>query len=161
MPGRHTAEIVLQEFTEGDIPTLTEIMTRAFKDDAKRSRDKKRSGPEGHDDGSYLRCRGLEDADSTALKVLWRGFPVGACIIHHNPQGTSHLDCIFIDPTLQDQGLGTGVWWILEASYPSPAWEVTTPSWATRSQGFYEKKCGFIRVDRKEDRFFFRKERPN
>jgi hypothetical protein len=47
----------------------------------------------------------------------------------------------------------------VERSYPdAKSWKLETPSWATKNHYFYEKKCGFRRVDVKEDSFVYRKD---
>ena len=161
MSGRHIAEIRLEEFTEADVPALTAIMARAFNDDSRRFHGQDKGGPEGYDDGSFLRKWGLEDPDSLPRKILWRGWVAGACILWHKQDGISILGNLFIDPSLQSQGIGTAVWRLIEEEYPSRVWQLETPSWSIRNHYFYEKKCGFRRTGNNGDQIQFRKKCGN
>jgi hypothetical protein len=53
---------------------------------------------------------------------------------------------IFVDPDIQDQGIGTQARKFIEATYPDTlSWELGTPDWAVKNHYFYEQQCGFER----------------
>ena len=65
-------------------------------------------------------------------------------------------------PAYQDRGIGTRIWQFAEASYPrAKSWQLGTPIWATKNHHFYENKCGFARLEVKEDEIVYRKEIPS
>lgn len=67
-------ELELIRLEEVHIDELTKIMERAFNEDARIHLGKERGGPDGYDDGSFLRKWGLhKDASSycISLNQLW------------------------------------------------------------------------------------------
>lgn len=57
------------------------------------------------------------------------------------------LGTIFVDPALQDIGVGTRTWQFVEARHPeTKSWRLATPDWAIKNHHFYEK-CGFCEVE--------------
>ncbi len=137
------------EFGEQDIELLTPIMKRAFDEDTKRHLDEESGGPDGYDDGEFLRKWALQ-ADSRAYKISKNDKPIGALIVWINDNNENFLGNVFIDPDLQDQGLGTIVWRFVEAEYPETViWRTETPGFSKRNHHFYVNKCGFkvVRID--------------
>jgi N-acetylglutamate synthase-like GNAT family acetyltransferase len=54
------------------------------------------------------------------------------------------LGTIFVDPDIQDRGIGTQAWKFIEATYPDmQSWKLGTPDWTAKNHYFYEQKCGF------------------
>jgi GNAT superfamily N-acetyltransferase len=164
---RREVELSFEEITEADIPELTEVMTRAFDDDAQKHRGLERGGPEGYDNGDFFRKWLLGYEESVGYKVLRGAVAVGGIIVWILPEGHNILGTIFVDPAHQDVGVGTRLWQFVEARYPeTKSWRLATPPWATKNHHFYEAKCGFHRVasdpllGELEDELLYRKEMP-
>ena len=142
----------LEKLKEEHIPELTEVMTRAFDHDSQIHLGEEKGGPEGYDDGSFLRRWGLhEDSDSYVVKIE-EGKLIGSITVFASKEreGNNVLGNMFIDPEYQNQGVGYRVWKEVESMYPEArSWQLGTPSWAIRNHHFYEK-CGFTKVDEEE-----------
>ncbi|MBN1874767.1 MAG: GNAT family N-acetyltransferase, partial [Anaerolineae bacterium] len=83
---------------------------------------------------------------------------VGAFIVWILPRGDYILGTIFVDPAYQDYGIGTRMWRFIEDTYPEArSWRLETPDFAKKNHYFYEKKCGFQKVDEKDGSFHYRK----
>jgi GNAT superfamily N-acetyltransferase len=144
----HEQELSFEEISEADIPELTQVMTRAFDDDAQKHLGLERGGPEGYDNGDFFRNWLFGYKESVGYKVLRAGEVIGGIIVWNLPEGHNILGTIFVDPAHQDAGVGTRLWRFVEARYPeTKSWRLATPPWATKNHHFYEKKCGFERVD--------------
>jgi GNAT superfamily N-acetyltransferase len=140
-----------EEATEDDIPELTRVMTRAFDDDARRHLGVEKGGPEGYDNGDFFRKWLLPYDESVGYKITSRGQVVGGFIVWTFEHGRNRLGTIFVDPDVQDRGLGTRAWEFIERTYAdAESWTLATPGWATKNHHFYEAKCGFARI-RAED----------
>jgi GNAT superfamily N-acetyltransferase len=158
-------ELSFEEIVEADIPRLTEVMARAFDDDAQRHRGLERGGPEGYDNGDFFRKWLFGYQESVGYKVSRGGRAIAGIIVWILPGGHNILGTIFVDPAHQDRGVGTQLWRFVEARYPETrSWRLATPPWATKNHHFYEAKCGFRRVASDplladlEDEFVYRKE---
>ena len=126
---QRNAELTFEAITEADIPELTDVMTRAFDDDAQKYLGRERGGPDGY-------------------KAVRAGKIVGAIIVWILPERHNIVGTIFVDPALQDQGIGTAIWRFIETRYPeTESWRLGTPTWATKNHHFYADKCGFRRVE--------------
>jgi predicted acetyltransferase len=135
--------LLLEEFCEQDIDLLTSIMKRAFDEDAKRHLNEDSGGPDGYDNGEFLRKFALH-SDSQAYKISKNNKPIGAIIVWINKNNENFLGNMFIDPDYQDQGLGTIVWKFIESEYPDTVvWRTETPGFSKRNHNFYVNKCGF------------------
>ena len=141
-------DIELIPFQEEDIQLLSPIMKRSFDKDGMEFLGHP-SGPPGYDNGDFLRKYGL-DPSSSAYKIVYKGQPVGAVILWILPDHNNFLGCLFIDCELQDHGLGTAVWKMVEEMYPdTKVWNTETPSFTRRNHNFYINKCGFhvVRIE--------------
>jgi GNAT superfamily N-acetyltransferase len=139
--------MTFEEIAEADIPDLTEVMTRAFDDDAQRHLGQEHGGPDGYDNGDFFRKWLFGYAETNGYKVLNQGQIVGGIIVWILPDGHNIIGTVFVDPALQNKGMGTRLWQFIEARYPqTKSWRLSTPSWATKNHYFYETKCGFQRV---------------
>ena len=145
---QRNVELTFEAITEADIPELTDVMTRAFDDDAQKHLGQARGGPDGYDNGDFFRTWlfGYEQTDG--YKAVRAGKIVGAIIVWILPERHNIVGTIFVDPAAQDQGIGTAIWRFVEARYPETAsWSLGTPTWATKNHHFYADKCGFRRVE--------------
>jgi GNAT superfamily N-acetyltransferase len=148
-------DLLFEEFSPSDVELMTPIMRRAFDEDARRHLQEPSGGPEGYDNGDFLRRWAL-NADSHAYKVSKNNRPVGAIIVWVNENNENVLGNIFVDPDLQNQGLGTVIWRFIEAEYPDTIiWRTDTPGFSKRNHHFYVNKCGFkiTRIDYSGDRY--------
>ena len=152
-------DLLFEEIGEADIPKLTEVMIRAFDDDAQKYLGQEHGGPPGYDNGDFFRKWLFGHQESIGYKILADDRVIGALIVWIFESGHNALGTIFVDRAYQDQGVGTQAWQFVEQSYPrAKSWKLETPTWATKNHHFYERKCGFRRVDAREDSFVYRKE---
>ena len=156
----HTDDIQLtfEEITKEDIPILTNIMKRAFDDDAQKHLGIEEGGPPGYDNGDFFREWLFGYDESIGQKIIVDGQVIGGFIVWDLEHKHNILGTIFIDPDCQDKGIGTQAWDYIEASYPdAKSWTLDTPTWAIKNHHFYAKKCGFQRVETKDDMVIFKK----
>ncbi len=131
------------DFLESDVELLTPIMKRAFDEDARRHLNEDSGGPDGYDNGDFLKKWALHP-DSKSFKISKAGSPVGAIILWVNKNHENYLGNMFIDTQLQDKGLGTISWKFVESEYPDTVvWRTETPGFSKRNHNFYVNKCGF------------------
>lgn len=135
-----------------DLKKLTEIMTRAFDDDAKRFLQQPSGGPPGYNDGTFIQKWLFNNRESQGIEVLYQDKTVGLAIFWINPNGYNCLGNIFIDPDYQDKNIGTKLWEKIESMDPNAKkWCLETPGYAVRNHYFYENKCGFKKMGEKKD----------
>ena len=150
--------LVFEPITETDVPELTAVMTRAFDDDAQKHLGQEKGGPPGYDDGEFFRKWLFGYQESVGYKIIAEDKVIGGVIVWILEHGDNILGTVFVDPASQDQGVGTRIWQFIETTYPeSRSWTLETPVWATKNHHFYEEKCGFHRVDVREDTVIYRK----
>lgn len=146
--------ITFHEMKEEDIPMLTRIMKRAFDEDTRIHLGRESGGPPGYDDGTFLRRYGL-DPRSSAYRIQLGDTTIGAVILWINPRThVNFLGNIFVDPSLQNRGVGLRIWQAVEAMVPDTrVWRTETPGFSRRNHNFYVNKCGFhvIRIDQPKD----------
>lgn len=146
--------------TLSDLPSLTEVMTRAFDDDARRYLGLDRGGPPGYDNGDFFRRWLFTDAPTEGYVIELDGLVVGGMIVWVLPEREFRLGTLFVDVDVQDRGIGTGAWEFLRDSYPEARrWVLDTPVWSVRNHRFYEK-CGFSRTRQEGDGVEFRRDTP-
>jgi GNAT superfamily N-acetyltransferase len=135
---------------EGDIETLTEVMTRSFDDDAQRHLGIDKAGPPGYDTGEFLRSYGLHP-EARAFKALLDGTAVGAIIVFPSAGGDHILGCMFTDPSVQRRGIGAALFRHVEAAFPARSWTLETPGFAVSNHGFYTRTCGFQKIAERDE----------
>lgn len=146
----------------GDVGALTEVMTRAFDDDARRHLGAPKGGPPGYDTGEFLREHGLDPRARSFVAVL-DARPVGAIIVFPRGDGHHVLGCMFTDPGVQRRGIGAALFRFVEDRFPARSWTLETPGFAASNHRFYAQKCGFAKVGERDDpsgvgtMFLFRK----
>ena len=142
--------LTFEEATEEDIPELTRVMTLAFDDDSQKYRGLEKGGPPGYDNGDFFREWLLPYKESVGYKILLDGRVIGGLIVWDLPSRENILGTIFVDPAFQCQGVGTRAWQFVEETYPqTQSWTLETPDWSLGNHTFYEKKCGFTKVEEK------------
>ena len=142
--------------TQEDIPLLAPIMKCAFDDDSRLFFGSPEGGPEGYDDGSFLKKWGFHP-EASAYRISRDGIPIGGFILFINEsQRFGHLGCIFIDSFSIGQGYGSTAWRFVEHTFPQiRTWTVDTPAVSYRNHCFYINKCGFhvTKVEGDRDRY--------
>ncbi|BBF42896.1 hypothetical protein lbkm_1581 [Lachnospiraceae bacterium KM106-2] len=147
-------KIMLKQLLKEDITTLTPIMKEAFDRDYQLHFHKGAGGPEGYDDGSFLRRWAL-NKNATSYTVRVKDVIIGAVILWINERTKENmLGCIFLDVSYQDGGYGKQVWDKIEQTYPDTLmWRTETPGFSRRNHYFYVMKCGFhiVRIENPKD----------
>jgi hypothetical protein len=148
-------DLIFDELKECDIEKLSSIMKRAFDEDARRHLNEETGGPPGYDNGDFLLKNGI-NSNSHSYKILKENETIGAIIVWINKNNENFLGNMFIDPNLQDKGLGTKVWKFIESKYSETLiWRTETPGFSKRNHNFYVNKCGFkiVRIDNPGDKY--------
>jgi GNAT superfamily N-acetyltransferase len=154
-----TLALSFEPIVEADLPELTEVMTRAFDDDAQKHLGIDKGGPPGYDDGEFFRKWLFGYEQSIGYKIVSEGRVIGGLIVWDLEDGHNFLGTIFVDPAYQDRGVGTRAWRYVEETYPqAKSWRLGTPVWAVKNHHFYEHKCGFTRVGVEDDEIQYRKD---
>lgn len=147
-------DLSFEEITEEHIHQLTGIMQKAFDADTRLHLGMEKGGPEGYDDGSFLRKYAL-DKHSRAFTVNKAGEIIGGVIVWVNlEKGEGFLGNIFIAPDFEDSGVGTKIWRFIEGKYPQVKdWTSETPGFSRRNHNFYVNKCGFhiVKIENPKD----------
>lgn len=147
-------ELELKRLEELHINELTKIMERAFDEDTRIHLGEEKGGPDGYDDGNFLRKWGLHK-DAASYCILLKEQLIGGVILWINEDNNNFLGKIFIDPVYENQGLGTKVWNMIEKLYPdTKTWNTETPIFSSRNHNFYVNKCGFhiVKIDNPKNR---------
>ena len=136
--------IEIREATTDNAEQLTEIQTRTFLDDNRlKPPGCSMEGPPGYDSVDW---NAGWMGRTPYFKILLDGQIVGGIIVFDLGQGRYELGRIYVDPDLQNQGIGQHAVRQMFAAFPEAIqWTLGTPSWAIRNQHFYEK-MGFVRV---------------
>lgn len=149
-------DLTFRPLTSDNIAQLTTIMKNAFDADSQLHLGKN-GGPEGYDNGEFLRRWGLHK-NATSYTIWQKDVMVGGLILWINPSTRiNNLGTIFIDSSLQQQGLGTKVWAYVEQEYPDTLkWCTDTPLFSHRNHHFYINKLGFhaVKIDRPLDNIY-------
>ncbi|MDO5346773.1 MAG: GNAT family N-acetyltransferase, partial [Lachnospiraceae bacterium] len=126
-------ELELIRLEELHINELTKIMERAFDEDTRIHLNEEKGGPDGYDNGNFLRKWGLHKSSSSYCICL-NGQLIGGVILWINEDNNNFLGNIFIDPIYENQGLGTKVWHMIEKLYPdTKTWNTETPIFSSRN----------------------------
>ncbi|OGO91709.1 MAG: GNAT family N-acetyltransferase [Clostridiales bacterium GWF2_38_85] len=135
--------LLFESFTEGDIDIITPIMKRAFDEDIRRHTDCLYGGPDGYDNGDFLR-KWYINSGFIAYKVSKDDNPIGAFNVWINDNNINYLGNIFVDADYQDKGIGTIIWRFIGTKFPDTVkWCAETPAYSRRNHNFYINKCGF------------------
>ena len=141
--------LIFHPFTEGDIDELSPIMKASFDEDTKIHTNKNDGGPEGYNNGGFMRKWYLNEG-ATSFKITKDGKPIGGLALWINENNINYLGNVFIDPHLQNKGIGSVVWRFVEHAYPNTIkWLTDTPAFSRRNHHFYVNKCGFkiVRIE--------------
>jgi GNAT superfamily N-acetyltransferase len=136
--------ISIESATVHDAAELTEIQARTFRDDNKwKPPGCSMEGPPGCDSVDW----NAEWIEKTPYyKILLDDQIVGGIIIFDMGEGRYELGRMYVDPELQNQGIGQqAVALMLELFPDAERCTLGTPGWAVRNHHFYET-LGFVRV---------------
>jgi len=148
------SSIGFEEILESDVQVLSEIMRRAFDEDAERHLGEKHGGPPGYDNGDFIRKWYFHE-DVRAFKILNDATVIGGVAVFVYESGENFLGNVFIDPEWQDKGIGMTVWRFIEQKFPeTKIWKTETPGYSKRNHHFYVNKCGFkiVRLENPKDK---------
>lgn len=136
-----------------DVELLSPLMKAAFDADSMLHLGRP-GGPEGYDDGSFLRKYALSP-QATSYTISRDGVLIGGIILWIHPDtGENFLGNIFIAPTEENRGVGTLVWEFVEKQFPDTlVWRTETPIFSHRNHHFYVNKCGFhvVKIENPKD----------
>jgi GNAT superfamily N-acetyltransferase len=132
----------LRRFESSDARVLAAISRRAFENDVHYGAPA-RGGPPGYDAPEW-QVRTAREA--TAYFVIeHHGDIVGGMIVFGS-DGDYWLGRMYVDPEVQNQGVGARAVDLLEGEFPdAERWALETPPWNTRNHRFYEK-LGYARA---------------
>lgn len=149
-------ELNFEFLEETDIDVLTPIMERAFDEDTRIHLNEPKGGPDGYNNGDFLRKFGLHK-DSTAYKISLEDTVIGCVILWINKETqVNFLGNIFIDTTVQNKGIGKKIWDFVEQEYSDTIkWGTETPGYSKRNHNFYVNKCGFhiVKIENPMDKY--------
>jgi N-acetylglutamate synthase-like GNAT family acetyltransferase len=131
-----------RKFEENDVDLFTQIFKNAFDRDSQihLGRD---GGPPGYENGDFLKEWYLHK-DVTSFAIYKDKNPIGGIAVWIMENHENFLGNVFIDPDLQDKGLGLLIWKFIEQKYPeTKVWRTETPGFSSRNHYFYVNKCGF------------------
>lgn len=132
----------LEKFKESDVYTLAPIMKEAFDEDSFIHLGTT-GGPDGYDDGSFLRKWFLHK-NATAFCVYDDDELIGGVNLWIKNSNVNYLGCMFIAKKYENCGIGAKVWKMVEETFPeTKIWRTETPIFSHRNHNFYINKCGF------------------
>lgn len=149
----NTNHLEFEKMTKEDIAEMTPIMKRAFDEDTRRHLGREEGGPDGYDNGEFLRKWYIESG-ADAYKVIRDGKIIGGFNIFKNEKHEYFLGNMFVDMDQQDKGYGTYIWKYIENQYKDAVkWKTETPGFSKRNHNFYINKCGFklVHIDQPKD----------
>ena len=139
--------LTFENITKKDIMPLTAIMKRAFDEDYRLHFGKGTGGPDGYDNGEFIR-KWYFHKGVKAYKISKDGVLIGAIALWINKNNVNYLGNVFVDSNLQDKGIGLKIWRFVEQKYPNTLkWKTDTPLFSKRNHHFYINKCGFKLIE--------------
>jgi len=125
---------------DGD--ALAQVSKRAFDHDVHYGAPGP-GGPPGYDSGPW-QIKIMRIADY--YKIVTSSEIVGGIIVFRKAARQYELGRIFVEPALQNQGIGTQAFEFLWQTYPlAKRWTLGTPVWNCRTRHFYAK-VGFVEL---------------
>ena len=130
--------------TPDDADALAAVSRRAFDDDIRYGAPGP-GGPPGYDSPEWQR-RVMVSRGCRYYKLSLADHIVGGAIVFERGAGHYYLGRIYLEPAVQNRGLGRRALALLWAAVPAArVWTLETPDWNPRTQHFYER-AGFVKV---------------
>ena len=127
-----------------DADELAAVSKRAFDGDVNYGAPGD-GGPPGYDSPEW-QAKVMGWRGATYFKVVLDGRIIGGALCFDQGQGNVYLGRVYLDPSMQNRGLGRQVMALVMAEYPSArVWALETPEWNQRTQHFYER-VGYTKV---------------
>jgi ribosomal protein S18 acetylase RimI-like enzyme len=137
-------DLLLQRAGIEDAAELAAVSKRAFDGDVDYGAPGP-GGPPGYDSPDW-QAQAMIWLGATYFKVVSDGRTIGGAICFAQREGHVYLGRVYLEPALQNQGLGSRVMALVMAEYPTArVWTLETPDWNQRTQHFYER-VGFTKV---------------
>jgi N-acetylglutamate synthase-like GNAT family acetyltransferase len=131
-----------RKFEENDVTLFGQMFKNSFDKDSQIHLGEN-CGPDGYDNGDFLKKWYLHK-DVTSYAIFRENTPIGGIAVWINKNNENYLGNVFIDPDLQNKGIGLMIWKYIEQKYPNTkVWRTDTPGFSTRNHYFYVNKCGF------------------
>jgi len=138
--GKNTIRIMEARLSDAEM--LAQISERAFDDDVNYGALGP-GGPPGYESAAW-QAKMMHLGDY--FKIILDDHLIGGLIVFRKGTRDYELGRIFIDPTYQNQGIGTQAFESLWKEYPlATRWTLGTPAWNQRTRHFY-KKLGFVEI---------------
>jgi ribosomal protein S18 acetylase RimI-like enzyme len=139
-------DLLLQRAGIEDAVELAAVSKRAFEDDIHYGAPgPEPGGPPGYDSPDW-QAQAMIWLGATYFKVVSDSRIIGGAICFAQREGRVYLGRVYLEPALQNQGLGRRVMALVIAEYPAArVWTLETPEWNQRTQHFYER-VGFTKV---------------
>jgi RimJ/RimL family protein N-acetyltransferase len=137
-----SGSIRLEKARPGDAGTLAQISERAFHNDVHYGAPGI-GGPPGYNSARWQE-RMMKVGDYYRIVVADQ--TVGGVIVFRKKPREYELGRIFVEPDVQNQGIGTEAFDLLWQEYPlAKKWTLDTPAWNQRTHHFY-RKVGFVEI---------------
>lgn len=134
-----SADVRLEKATSDDAWVLAQISQRAFHSDVHYGAPRL-GGPPGYSSDRW-QIKMMMGGDY--FKILLDDQIVGGIVVRLMGYQYYEVVRIFVDPAVQNNGIGTRTFALLWARYPDvKRWTLGTPGWNTRTPHFY-RKVGF------------------
>ena len=91
----------------------------------------------------------LDTPNAKTYNILLDGVVVGGLVVIIDRESQHNtLDLMYVDPKMQNQGIGFKAWKLIEARYrKTRVWKTQMPYFDERHIHFYVNKCGFHMVE--------------
>lgn len=131
-----------EKATPNDARILAQISERAFHSDIHCGATGLGGPPGYNSDAWQIRMM----TAGKYYKILFSEQIVGGFIVRVMGYQYNEMARIFVDPTFQNQGIGTQTFEFMWTEFPEvKRWTLGTPAWNRRTRHFY-KKVGFVEI---------------
>ena len=135
-------DLLFAQARVADAEMLAQVSKRAFDHDIHYGAPGP-GGPPGYDSRAW-QTRIMRIADY--YKIVCTADIIGGIIVFRKAPREYELGRIFVEPALQNQGIGTQAFEFLWQTYPlAKKWTLGTPVWNKRTRHFYAK-VGFVEL---------------
>ena len=141
----HYNGLSFRNIIENDIECLSKIMKRAFDKDTQIHLNEDEGGPDGYDNGEFLKKHYLTNKNGAFVVYRENTLIGGINVFINSHKKEGFLGNMFIDSESEDKGNGVICWNYIEHKFPEiKTWKTETPKFSKRNHHFYVNKCGFM-----------------